>query len=575
MTAVALSRAVAGYEAGAGPDWFGNTQSFVVWNTGSIYELRDNSHAGASEIRVRTYGGNSILGTCDSEPIAQRSVKTPWPDDEEVSAIHNLGESVSYWKNTFARNGMFSDNAVLTACISGSLGDFGAFYDSGNRTLRFREEDGNDGPSVAGRDVVTHEFTHGVSHAEVGFSGSSLESRAINEAMSDYFGARHRGSSCGAGEVYNGGACVRQINSDSTYQQRYSATNCPDGAGGILDACLGVVVSSALWDLTLASGGAYALETDHTTYQALTNYMTSVMTIGAAREALVRKAKDRAHNEFVSFDLSPLLEQVFWERGVGYAPVSLQLSQANCNQPWDFSWTLTVGGSDGRQFDVMLQSGSSGLNADGSVSYPDDSVDVGSFNPGYDDFQVTRESWQLGDHYDNDGHDHGFRVRFTDVWGGIGWLDYSKGDTPGCGVSPSIVGGTTTGGPPTQFAVRQAIATPGGVVSAAALSARLSGNPEVSRTSLSAHVREHGLTALEVDIPAGRPAAALEVLVYTPQGRLIRRLVTNLITGGTERVVWDGRTAAGSPAPPGVYIVVVRHGGDSKRTHFMVPARPH
>ncbi len=57
--------------------------------------------------------------------------------------------------------------------------------------------------------------------------------------------------------------------------------------------------------------------------------------------------------------------------------------------------------------------------------------------------------------------------------------------------------------------------------------------------------------------------------VYDAQGRLVRRLGTGTPAPGVQRVVWDGKTEAGSPAASGLYLyrVVV---GQEKATGKMV-----
>ena len=85
-------------------------------------------------------------------------------------------------------------------------------------------------------------------------------------------------------------------------------------------------------------------------------------------------------------------------------------------------------------------------------------------------------------------------------------------------------------------------------------------------------MREHGLSALEIDVPANARLAPIEVTVYNPQGRVVRRFVTERVGPGTSRVPWDRKDNGGRAAPPGVYVVLVQHGSFRHRTHFVIPA---
>lgn len=69
-----------------------------------------------------------------------------------------------------------------------------------------------------------------------------------------------------------------------------------------------------------------------------------------------------------------------------------------------------------------------------------------------------------------------------------------------------------------------------------------------------------GAVAFRYALPAaGRAAAA----VYGTDGRLVRTLLDGFADEGEGVVTWDGRNAAGQPAPAGVYFVKMSQGGRS------------
>jgi len=69
-----------------------------------------------------------------------------------------------------------------------------------------------------------------------------------------------------------------------------------------------------------------------------------------------------------------------------------------------------------------------------------------------------------------------------------------------------------------------------------------------------------------LDLP--RPGS-LEARVIDVNGRRVATLFQGASAAGTRVLNWDGRDAAGHPAPAGVYFVVARHGGASASARFV------
>jgi hypothetical protein len=53
------------------------------------------------------------------------------------------------------------------------------------------------------------------------------------------------------------------------------------------------------------------------------------------------------------------------------------------------------------------------------------------------------------------------------------------------------------------------------------------------------------------------PGMLLSVLVFSEEGRLVRRLVEGFLAGAGNRFNWDGITDAGHRAPEGVYVILL------------------
>jgi len=48
-------------------------------------------------------------------------------------------------------------------------------------------------------------------------------------------------------------------------------------------------------------------------------------------------------------------------------------------------------------------------------------------------------------------------------------------------------------------------------------------------------------------------AADVQLLVFTPSGRLVSRLVNGHVNAGSHEIVWNGTDLSGKPASSGVY----------------------
>lgn len=180
---------------------------FKVYINGSHYEMRSNALGSVlSELVVRDYGGLNYDALCRDQPIAI-SLSTSWPEDtasrQHVSAMVNGMATGSYFWNTYGRASWDADGAALTVCVNGRAFDGGIPIFSGrsspvDNTIRFvQDSSGTWLGSAATRDMVTHEFTHNITrHDSAASADDDYETIAVDEALADYFGARHRGNPC-------------------------------------------------------------------------------------------------------------------------------------------------------------------------------------------------------------------------------------------------------------------------------------------------------------------------------------------------------------------------------------------
>lgn len=101
------------------------------------------------------------------------------------------------------------------------------------------------------------------------------------------------------------------------------------------------------------------------------------------------------------------------------------------------------------------------------------------------------------------------------------------------------------------------------------LSLSVAGGAQPAAPSLRQAVREHGITALAFAVPEGE-AARIQVRVYDPRGRLVKRLVDETHDPGAYRVQWDGTDERGGRVAPGVYVAVMEAPGFRATSRLVV-----
>jgi len=571
-----------GYVSTFGTDALGANRTFNVWQaSASLYQMASNGWPGITQVEIRNFlGGNMRLDDCGTNYAyaSTSSIASGWPTTtngkEEVSGVANMGASFQYLNSTFGRKGIYDDptlhnaRACVHAVYADTLGNlyFNAAFYPGNYSWVFvGAQPGSWNAASAAQDVVTHEVWHGVSTDEANFAWAS-EPGAINEGLSDFYAARHTGNTCLGYAAL--GFCLRNINSSpnlADLQSSCANDDWPDGE----PHCLSVAYSSGLW-ATASKFATFGAPTDWAVYNGLRYYMTSSTTFILGRESVVRAAKDRLHNNQTNVNIIWDMEDAFYTRGIGFAPVLVNgASSGPCN-----TWVPDITGSGTRSFTLWFAAGAGFFN-DGSVDHQFYSVNLGTFT---DATLPTFASSQVGGHQINDGHDHSFMFRFTDVSPAVGFLDYWAPYTQQCGVQPVVAQQPDTAvatpdeGTPRTFAVRQAIPSSSGLISAR-VAAPVTGNDgaPAPRAGLADQIRAFGISALEIDVPTERAGQRLEITVFDLQGRRVRAITEDNVPAGRRSVVWDRLTTDGAPAPAGVYTVIVRYGSSVQRTRFIIP----
>jgi hypothetical protein len=583
----------AGYVNGSGRDALNQLHppgSFLVYFNNADHELRSNQlNPYMSEVIVVDYEGQN-MEPCSSGgapgysyPLATYSTAN-WPElddprQHQVSGMVNGVAVGKFYRDSLGRwsydNGNPGSHVFL--CVNGASDparaavSFGADNSLGfDRSVPGTARKG----AVAARDIVTHEFTHNVTRDEnvaqnwkyEPYGTPEHETAAMNEGLADYFGARHKGSACHGADAF--GFCSRNLASTPTYAvgQGLSAHN------------FGVVFSSALWQVASLSS-ALGKDVDHATYDGMRFYMLEGAQMRHSREAVVRAAQDRQHANLNLTAVVPHLENAFASRGIGYPAVALQHQESwiyGC-EGWKF--TVAVGAAN-RRYQILFESGT-GINNDQSVANVQYSVQVEPFAFRYGNQTFEFPASAVGGHRVDDGHAHDLRVRFNDGQLGVAGiiLDYYLGYDAGglCAVLPEfrhapLLGesdGRLAARPPAKLTVRQVVA------SGNAVGVELSGGSGAgsgSRPGLAAQIARSGIMTLDYGVPVAG-SGHTTIHVYDLRGRLVRTLSQGWVGAGWARVTWDGRDDGGDDVAPGVYLALVRAGGETVRTRLIVPSR--
>lgn len=150
----------------------------------------------ASESMFDAAKGEGIIQTLDAQNTAGNtyaeitSVNNTWNNPKAVSAHNNAKQAYLYFKNTFNRNSINGTGGNIYSFINvtnsdGSQMDNAFWSDKimcyGNGNVGFE-------PLMKAIDVAAHEMAHGVTQNTAGLEYEG-ESGAINESMSDIFGA--------------------------------------------------------------------------------------------------------------------------------------------------------------------------------------------------------------------------------------------------------------------------------------------------------------------------------------------------------------------------------------------------
>jgi Zn-dependent metalloprotease len=320
-------------QTGSGNSLYSGTINITTSQSGSTFYMEDLTR------RMGTFNmnntGNTTTGTggTQSRYTGTDDVWSATNERAGVDAHYGAAMTYDYFKNAHGRNGINGSNgpgttaaaANSTISLVASRVHFGSNYNNAfwyNNTMSYGDGNGTSFTPLVTLDIAGHEMTHGVTQYEAGLTYSN-ESGALNESMSDVFGAMvelyARGGTVTSDtwkigeQAYTpntAGDALRYMDnphlagnggytSDDDpdhYAERYTGT--ADSGGVHINSGIG----NKAFHLAAAGGthhrsgvtvtGMGTTDAAKIWYRALTIYMTSGTNFAGARTAMLNSATD-------------------------------------------------------------------------------------------------------------------------------------------------------------------------------------------------------------------------------------------------------------------------------------------
>ncbi len=166
---------------GTGIDVLGKTRELNLNQSGDQYQMIDLTNKGS----IYTYDAKN--GISDGDVVSNTTGKfTTEADKSPVSAHHNAGKVISFYKNVFQRDSLDNNGMDVHSFTHFDLNYNNAFWSGG--VMIYGDGDGEEFTYLSGDlDVVGHEMTHGVIEYTADLAYHN-QSGALNESMADVFG---------------------------------------------------------------------------------------------------------------------------------------------------------------------------------------------------------------------------------------------------------------------------------------------------------------------------------------------------------------------------------------------------
>lgn len=320
-------------QTGSGSSLYSGTVTIDTSTSAGTYYMEDPTIRRQGTFNMNNTG-NTTTGTggTQSRYTGTDDIWSATNERAGVDAHYGAAKTYDYYKNVHGRNGIDGNNGpgTTTSAVGGiplvvSRVHFGSSYNNAfwyNNQMTYGDGNGTSFSPLVTIDICGHEMTHGVTERTANLTYSN-ESGALNESMSDVFGAMvelYADGGAVSGDTWKigedaytpgtAGDALRYMNNPHLagnggytadddpdhYSERYTGT--ADSGGVHINSGIG---NHAFY--LAAAGGTHHLSGVTVTgigtadaakiwYRALTVYMTSGTNFSGARTAMLNAATD-------------------------------------------------------------------------------------------------------------------------------------------------------------------------------------------------------------------------------------------------------------------------------------------
>jgi vibriolysin len=287
---------------------------FIDAETGELVQEFDNLQTSRNRKTYTAKNRTTLPGT-----LLRSEGQAPVSDAVANAAHDNAGFTYDFYFSKFGRDSYDGAGGTLTSSVHYSRNYVNAYWDG--TQMVYGDGDGSQSSALTVLDVVAHELTHAVTNTSSNLTYSN-ESGALNEAMSDIFGASVESFRDGAvsantwkvGEECwtpgTAGDALRYMNDPALagdydyYPTRYTGTSDNGGVhwnSGIANLAFKLMVTGGTHPRGKTSNAVPALDANAYTsiqkgaaifYRANTVYLTPGSTFSEARGATAQAASD-------------------------------------------------------------------------------------------------------------------------------------------------------------------------------------------------------------------------------------------------------------------------------------------
>lgn len=312
-------------QTASGASLYSGTVNISTSVAGSTYYMEDTTRRMGTFNMNNTGNTSTGSGGTQSRYTDTNDVWDTTAQNAGVDAHYGAAATYDYYKNVHGRNGIDGNNGPgsTTAAANSAIAlvpsrvHFGTGYNNAfwnGNAMTYGDGDGSSFTPLVTLDIAGHEMTHGITERSANLTYAN-ESGALNESMSDVFGAMVESYVRGGGvtedtwkigeQAYTPGTAGDALRSmkdthsggdPDHYSERYTGT--ADNGGVHTNSGIGnwVYYAAAAGGTNHVSGvnvtGMGTTAAGKIWYRALTVYMTSSTNYAGARTATLNAATD-------------------------------------------------------------------------------------------------------------------------------------------------------------------------------------------------------------------------------------------------------------------------------------------